>query len=55
MLIYCDSAIIIYYYEHTGPFKVRAIQRLMTLRAAGDQMVMRIQRGAGLVIEKGAT
>ena len=40
MLIYCDSAIIIYFYEHTGPFNVRATQRLTSLRAAGDHIAV---------------
>ncbi len=36
MLIYVDSVILIYFYEHTGPFNVRAVSRLTALRSAGD-------------------
>lgn len=36
MLIYCDSVILIYFFDHTGPFQVRAAARMSTLRAAGD-------------------
>ena len=38
MLIYCDSCIPMYYYDHTGPFNVRATNRLLTLTAAGDRI-----------------
>jgi predicted nucleic acid-binding protein len=38
MLIYCDSCILIYFYDHTGPFNVRAANRLMALAAAGDRI-----------------
>jgi predicted nucleic acid-binding protein len=38
MLIYCDTVILIYFHEHTGPFNVRAVNRLTALRAAGDRM-----------------
>ena len=31
MLIYCDSVILMYYFDHTGPFNVRAANRLATL------------------------
>ncbi len=40
MLVYCDSMILIYYLEHTGPFQVRAGNRLAALRSAGDQLVV---------------
>jgi predicted nucleic acid-binding protein len=40
MLIYCDSAIVIYFYEHTGPFNARAVKRLTALRAAGDRIAV---------------
>jgi uncharacterized protein len=38
MLIYLDSAILIYYLDGIGPFQARAVNRLTTLRAAGDQV-----------------
>lgn len=38
MLIYCDSVILIYFYEHTGPLNVRAANRLASLAAAGDRI-----------------
>jgi uncharacterized protein len=38
MLIYLDSAMLIYYPDGIGPFQARAVNRLMTLRAAGDQV-----------------
>jgi uncharacterized protein len=38
MLIYCDSAILIYYLDDTGAFQARAIARLAALWAAGDQI-----------------
>jgi predicted nucleic acid-binding protein len=39
MLIYCDSVILIYLMDHTGPFQARAASRIAALRAAGDQIV----------------
>lgn len=38
MLFYCDSVILMYFFDHTGPFNVRATNRLMALAAAGDQL-----------------
>src|SRR5438105_11474862 len=38
MLIYCDSCILIYFFDHTGPLHVRASNRLAALAAAGDQI-----------------
>jgi hypothetical protein len=35
MLIYCDSVILMYFFDYTGPFNVRAAARLAVLRAAG--------------------
>ncbi len=35
-LIYCDSMILMYFFDHTGPFNVRATNRLAALAAAGD-------------------
>ena len=40
MLIYLDSAILIYYLDGIGPFQARAANRLTTLRAAGDQVAV---------------
>ena len=40
MLIYCDSVILMYYFDHTGPFNVRAANRLATLASAGDQIAI---------------
>jgi predicted nucleic acid-binding protein len=38
MLIYFDSVIIIYLFDHIGPFNVRATNRLAALVAAGDSI-----------------
>lgn len=38
MLIYCDSMILMYFFDHTGSFQVRASNRLTALAAAGDQI-----------------
>lgn len=40
MLIYCDSVIVVYYFDHTGPFNVRAVNRLAALAAAGDRIAI---------------
>ncbi|WP_435008859.1 type II toxin-antitoxin system VapC family toxin [Tundrisphaera lichenicola] len=40
MLIYTDSVIPIYYYDHIGPFQARASRRIALLLAAGDQMTV---------------
>jgi predicted nucleic acid-binding protein len=40
MLIYCDTAILIYFPEHTGPFFVRAAARLAAMAAAGDEIAI---------------
>ncbi len=40
MLIYLDSVILIYFYDHTGPFNVKATNRLTALAAAGDQIAV---------------
>lgn len=40
MLIYCDSCIPIYFYDHSGPFKLRATNRLTALAAAGDRIAV---------------
>ena len=36
MLSYFDSVIVIYLFDHSGPFNVRAVNRLTALEAAGD-------------------
>ena len=40
MLIYSDSVILMYFFDHTGPFNVRAASRLATLAAAGDRLAI---------------
>ena len=40
MLIYLDSAILIYYLDGIGPFQVRAANRLTALRTAGDHVAV---------------
>ena len=40
MLCYCDSVILMYVLDHTGPFNVRATNRLLALAAAGDQLAV---------------
>jgi predicted nucleic acid-binding protein len=36
MLVYCDSMILMYFYDHTGVLNLRASNRLGALAAAGD-------------------
>jgi predicted nucleic acid-binding protein len=40
MLVYCDSVILIYLFDHAGPFNVRATSRMAALRAAGDRVAV---------------
>jgi predicted nucleic acid-binding protein len=40
MLIYCDSVILIYYFDHTGPFNLRAANRLAALGGAADRIAI---------------
>ena len=40
MLIYCDSVILIYWLDHSGPFQVRAENRMVALQAAGDRVAV---------------
>ncbi len=40
MLIYCDSAILIYFFDHVGAFQVRASNRLATMRTAADRIAV---------------
>lgn len=40
MLIYCDSAVLIYWLDHVGPLQLRAEARIDALQRAGDQMAI---------------
>lgn len=40
MLIYCDSCIPIYFFDHTGPLHVRTAKRLATLAAAKHEIAI---------------
>jgi predicted nucleic acid-binding protein len=40
MLIYIDSVILMYFFDYTGPFNVRAVNRLSALSAAGDRIAL---------------
>jgi predicted nucleic acid-binding protein len=40
MVIYCDSVILIYYFEGDPSFKARATARLSALAATGDQIAV---------------
>ena len=40
MRIYLDSCIPIYFYDHTGPFNLRAVNRLAALTGAGDRIAV---------------
>ena len=40
MLVYCDSAILVYFFDHTGPFNVRATTHLASLAAAKDRLAI---------------
>lgn len=40
MLVYCDSVILIYFFDHAGPFNVRATSRLAALAAAKDRIAL---------------
>ena len=35
MLVYCDSVILMYFFDHVGPFNVRATNRLAAMAGAG--------------------
>ncbi len=37
MLIYLDTVILVYFFDHIGPFNARAVSRLAALAAAGDR------------------
>jgi predicted nucleic acid-binding protein len=40
MLIYCDSAILIYWLDQVGPFHLRAESRMVALQGAGDRVAI---------------
>jgi predicted nucleic acid-binding protein len=40
MLIYCDSVILIYLLDYTGPFQIRARAYIAALQARGDLMAV---------------
>jgi predicted nucleic acid-binding protein len=40
MLVYCDSVILIYFFEGDPSYKARATARLSALAAAGDQIAV---------------
>jgi predicted nucleic acid-binding protein len=40
MLIYCDSVILIYYFDHTGTFNARTTKRLVAMATAGDRIAI---------------
>src|SRR5262245_33379714 len=40
MLVYCDSCIPIYFFDHTGPLQLAASNRLADLATAGDQIAV---------------
>jgi hypothetical protein len=40
MLVYCDSVILIYWLDDTGPFHLRAEGRRVAFQAAGDRVAI---------------
>jgi predicted nucleic acid-binding protein len=40
MLIYCDSVILIYFFDHVGPFNTRATNRLAAMALAKDHIAV---------------
>lgn len=40
MLVYCDSVILMYFFDHTGPFNVRATTRLAALAVTRDRLAV---------------
>jgi predicted nucleic acid-binding protein len=40
VLIYCDSVVLMYFFDHVGPFNVRATHRLAGIAAAGDRLAV---------------
>jgi uncharacterized protein len=40
MRVYCDSVILMYFFDHTGPFNMRATNRLAAIAATGDRIAI---------------
>ncbi len=40
MLVYCDSVILMYFFDHTGPFNVGATSRLVRRPVAAVKQVI---------------
>lgn len=40
MLVYCDSVVLIYFFDHTGRFNVRATNRMAAFAAAKDRIAI---------------
>jgi uncharacterized protein len=40
MLIYCDSVIVMYFFDHIGTFNLRAKNRLAAIATAGDRIAI---------------
>jgi predicted nucleic acid-binding protein len=40
MLVYCDSVILMYFFDHTGSFNTRAVARLAALAVAKDRIAI---------------
>jgi len=40
MMVYCDSVILMYVFDHTGPLNVRAMNRLAAHSAASDAIAI---------------
>jgi predicted nucleic acid-binding protein len=40
MLVYCDSVILMYFFDHLGPFNARATNRLAAMAGAGDRIAI---------------
>jgi uncharacterized protein len=40
MLIYCDSVIVVYFFDHIGTFNLRAKNRLAAIATAGDRIAI---------------
>lgn len=40
MVIYCDSVILMYFFDHVGSFQLRAANRLAAMATAGDRIAI---------------
>jgi hypothetical protein len=40
VLVYCDSVILIYFFDHVGSLNLRATNRLAAFAAAGDRIAI---------------